>query len=118
MAYALKTDLDYLLSAYCMRSSDLMDRQFDSYEECESCLVTADKEQLLYFCRFLAFRYTIGIESGSLDVQEASMIVKVACKKLSGYRSNLFIHLAELKVKCFLGLVLFTCIKDMSRRSR
>lgn len=116
MASALKTDLDYLLNAYCMRLSSLRDMQFDGYDECESCLVAADKEQLLYFCRFVVLRYTIGIESGSLDVQEASTIVKVACKKFNGFRSSLFLYLAELKLQHSLGEELYMFIKNLPTR--
>ena len=93
-----------------------MDMQFDSYDAFELCIVTADKEQLLYFCRFVALKYTIGIESGSLCVQEASQIVKVACKKLNGFRSNLFLYLAELMVQHSLGVELYMHIKELSKR--
>ena len=94
-----------------------MDMQLDSYDAFELCIVIADKEQLLYFCRLVALKYTIGIESGSLCVQEASQIVKVACKKLNnGFRSNLFLHLAELKVQHSLGVELYMHIKELSKR--
>lgn len=118
MSVDLKCDLEYLINCYCIRADALKEMVFESYEECEACLATADKEQVLYFIRFLSMRYTIGIESGSLDVHAATRVVQLACRKLNGFRLGLFQHLADFKIRQQLGIPLYEKIMGMSRMRR